>query len=98
MTFNIRSLLMKTIDQSVETLGRECNLCVVVSFILQTTKVSSLYLCSFESYTSDKIQAATKKRVQKYEPVPPLYVISSVITTPTNRLFKFRAVRLFNIL
>ena len=33
MSFNIRSPLMKTLDGSVETLGRECNLCVVISFI-----------------------------------------------------------------
>ena len=33
MSFNIRSPLMKTLDRSVETLGRECNLCVVISFI-----------------------------------------------------------------
>ena len=29
MSFNIRSPLMRTLDRSVETLGRECNLCVV---------------------------------------------------------------------
>ena len=33
MSFNIRSLLIKTLDWSVETLGRKCNLCVVISFI-----------------------------------------------------------------
>ena len=33
MRFNIRSLLMKTLDRSVETLDRECNLCVVISFL-----------------------------------------------------------------
>ena len=33
MSFNIRSPLMKTLDWSVETLSRECNLCVVISFI-----------------------------------------------------------------
>ena len=33
MSFNIRSLLMKTLDRSVETLDRECNLCVVISSI-----------------------------------------------------------------
>ena len=32
--FNIRSPLMKTLDRSVETLGCECNLCVVITFIL----------------------------------------------------------------
>ena len=35
MSFNIRTPLMKTLDRSVETLGRECNLCVVISFIEQ---------------------------------------------------------------
>ena len=33
VSFNIRPPLMKTIDRSVETLGRECNLCSVISFI-----------------------------------------------------------------
>ena len=33
MSFNIRSPLMKTLDRSGETLGRECYLCVVISFI-----------------------------------------------------------------
>ena len=33
VSFNIRPPLMKTLDRSVETLGRECNLCVVISFI-----------------------------------------------------------------
>ena len=33
MSFNIRSALVKTLDRSVETLGRERNLCVVISFI-----------------------------------------------------------------
>ena len=33
MSFNIRPPLMKTLDRSVETLGRECNLCSVISFI-----------------------------------------------------------------
>ena len=33
MIFNIRSPLTKTLDRSVKTLGRECNLCVVISFI-----------------------------------------------------------------
>ena len=32
--FNIRSPLMKTLDWSVEMLGRECNLCVVITFII----------------------------------------------------------------
>ena len=32
-SFNIRSPVMKTLDRSVETLGRECNLSVVISFI-----------------------------------------------------------------
>ena len=32
-SFNIRPPLMKTLDRSVETLGRECNLCSVISFI-----------------------------------------------------------------
>ena len=32
-SFNIRSPLIKTTDRSVETLGRECSLCVVISFI-----------------------------------------------------------------
>ena len=33
MSFNIRSPLMKTLDRSVEMLGRECNLCVVILFV-----------------------------------------------------------------
>ena len=33
VSFNIRPTLMKTLDRSVETLGRECNLCSVISFI-----------------------------------------------------------------
>ena len=33
MSFNIRSPLIKTLDRSVETLGRESNLCSVISFI-----------------------------------------------------------------
>ena len=33
VSFNIRPPLMKTLDRSVETLGRECNLCSVISFI-----------------------------------------------------------------
>ena len=33
VSFNIRPALMKTLDRSVETLGRECNLCSVISFI-----------------------------------------------------------------
>ena len=33
--FNNRSPLMKTLDRSVETLGRECNLCVVITLIIQ---------------------------------------------------------------
>ena len=33
MSFNIRSPLGKTLDQSVETMGHECNLCLVISFI-----------------------------------------------------------------
>ena len=32
-SFNIRSPLMKTLDRSVEMLGRECKLCVMSSFI-----------------------------------------------------------------
>ena len=35
MSFNIRSPLRKTRNRSVKTLGRECNLCVVISFIKQ---------------------------------------------------------------
>ena len=35
MSFNIRSPLTKTLDRSVEKLGRECNLCSVISFIQQ---------------------------------------------------------------
>ena len=31
---NIWPPLMKTLDRSVETLGRECNLCVVITFII----------------------------------------------------------------
>ena len=33
MSFNTRSPLMKTLDCNVKILGRECNLCVVISFI-----------------------------------------------------------------
>ena len=33
VSFNIRPPLTKTLDRSVETLGRECNLCSVISFI-----------------------------------------------------------------
>ena len=33
VSLNIISPLMKTLDRSVETLGRECNLCSVISFI-----------------------------------------------------------------
>ena len=33
MSFNIRSSLTKALDRSVETLGRECDLCSVISFI-----------------------------------------------------------------
>ena len=36
MSFNIRLHLMKTLDRSVETLGGECNLCVVISFFNKT--------------------------------------------------------------
>ena len=35
MIFNLRLLLMRTLDRSAETLGRECNLCVVISFTKQ---------------------------------------------------------------
>ena len=36
MTFNIRSPIIKTPDQSVETLGRECNLCVLIHSLNKT--------------------------------------------------------------
>ena len=40
MSFNIRSPLLKTQDRSVETLGRECNLGVEISFIFNVTRVA----------------------------------------------------------
>ena len=33
VSFNIRPPLTKTLDRSVETLGRECNLCSVISYL-----------------------------------------------------------------
>ena len=36
VSFNIRPPLMKTLDRSVETLGRECNLCSVITFSFES--------------------------------------------------------------
>ena len=55
MSFNIRSPLTKTLDRSVETLGRECNLCVVISFIQQNQSSTYVRLCTWLRY-SHKIQ------------------------------------------